>query len=243
MPALIALLFRWTIPESGRYTCDIKRDSWRALVDTVHGTTGWLSRSHSDSDRHAKTDVELGEVEGGDCNGDPAVATDRRDFGVNQTHQHEAEVSADLSGMATKSSVPSRRDSTAEHLDRRQDSVQANHLPVTDGHQTIVQPAAAPTVEHRKSADLLQSSAAAPDHVPGLDDEDFVWTQWSWAEWNKYFLTEGNWRHLFGVSACWFFLDVGILAIRPLSRLTFLFSMCFMDLVCHEPLSLCISIH
>jgi PHS family inorganic phosphate transporter-like MFS transporter len=34
IPALIAILFRWTIPESGRYTYDVKQDARTALKDT-----------------------------------------------------------------------------------------------------------------------------------------------------------------------------------------------------------------
>jgi PHS family inorganic phosphate transporter-like MFS transporter len=34
VPALIAILFRWTIPESGRYTYDVKQDARTALKDT-----------------------------------------------------------------------------------------------------------------------------------------------------------------------------------------------------------------
>lgn len=34
VPALIAIIFRWTIPESGRYTYDVKQDARTALKDT-----------------------------------------------------------------------------------------------------------------------------------------------------------------------------------------------------------------
>jgi len=34
VPALVAILFRWTIPESGRYTYDVKQDARTALKDT-----------------------------------------------------------------------------------------------------------------------------------------------------------------------------------------------------------------
>jgi hypothetical protein len=34
VPAMIAILFRWTIPESGRYTYDVKQDARTALKDT-----------------------------------------------------------------------------------------------------------------------------------------------------------------------------------------------------------------
>ena len=34
VPAIVAILFRWTIPESGRYTYDVRQDGPRALSDT-----------------------------------------------------------------------------------------------------------------------------------------------------------------------------------------------------------------
>lgn len=34
VPALMAIIFRWTIPESGRYTYDVKQDARTALKDT-----------------------------------------------------------------------------------------------------------------------------------------------------------------------------------------------------------------
>ena len=34
VPALVAIIFRWTIPESGRYTYDVEQDARTALKDT-----------------------------------------------------------------------------------------------------------------------------------------------------------------------------------------------------------------
>lgn len=65
IPALVAILFRLTIPESGRYTLDVQNESKRALEET-RGHYGIVS------------EVELGEVDAMD------------DVDVNSVHGSEA---------------------------------------------------------------------------------------------------------------------------------------------------------
>lgn len=69
IPALIALIFRWTIPESPRYTWDIKRNSVKAVWDTAEGTTGLFSGwSRRGNERDYDGDGEVAQGTGIDGN-------------------------------------------------------------------------------------------------------------------------------------------------------------------------------
>ncbi|KAK3648358.1 hypothetical protein LTR56_007475 [Elasticomyces elasticus] len=53
VPAVLAILFRLTIPESGRYTYDVQKDGPRALQDTLdvfHSASGWASHQRLPED-------------------------------------------------------------------------------------------------------------------------------------------------------------------------------------------------
>lgn len=62
VPASLALIFRWTIPESARYICDTKQDSAKALWDTEAGTralfAGWAHGGFDDMNNFKVEDVE-----------------------------------------------------------------------------------------------------------------------------------------------------------------------------------------
>ena len=187
VPALVALLFRWTIPESGRYTCDIKRDSWKAFVDTVDGTTGWLSRSQSSSGQQGGKGFELEDVEAGPTNSledmdiNAAGYPDRRDFGDLQTHGHQSVY--DSTNRTIASTASGSREETSG-LPRVQEDLAKPHSAST-GNQlsTTANPPPAHVVDLQNPATIETSRRPESDRVPGLDDEEFTWTQWSKFEW------------------------------------------------------------
>jgi hypothetical protein len=201
IPAVLALIFRCnetcllpqkyvltgfeptgTIPESPRYTCDIKQDAAKALLDTANGTTnlfsGW-SRAGFDDDE----------------------SLDGRTIGSRSPHHsddcvelREATVERDFASSPPVASPPPGLigiDGNHINIRRASEALDLAHPSQSQQHQARI-----------KEQDI---------HIDSLDDDTRQWSQFSSKNWNDYFHDGpeqgGNWRNIFGVAVCWGFLD------------------------------------
>ncbi len=182
IPALLALIFRWTIPESPRYTYDIKQDSIRAAWDTATGTTGlfagWSRSGFDDDDEEHAHVIEDGESDGVEMESLPRA----RDF----------------AGASTGASGGS------EQNNNRANTLNDGTNGATDARSTDSNAHGQPVVSALERSNEL-------DYVVGLDDPHRKWTQFKRKDWSEYFHDgangQGNWRNVFGVSVCWAALD------------------------------------
>ena len=144
VPALIAILFRWTIPESGRYTYDVKQDARTALKDT---------RKVYEQQAAMQSD-----------------ATEFDEFALEQGGPNFQLGQPALPQFPGTTSMPNAS---------------------FDG--------------------FGRSSIASDDNdmwaIPDPDDDDDEYNQFSYDELHTYFIKEGNWRYLVGMSTAWLLLD------------------------------------
>lgn len=219
VPALIALIFRWTIPESGRYTCDIKRDSWKALVDTADGTTGFFSRWSSTEDL-SQAEHDQQKLDGVEADAVDTVNRDDVEMRDYSGHIDFARPWQDLS-RGQGANVPDHDHHQGAPPSQTQEAVKSGPGPVQQTSSSLnaavneqaraTMAVSSPNTARAHDTSLRHAdSVSAVQHnvVPGLDDDIRAWTQFSGEERRKYFYDGGNWRYLFGASACWFFLDV-----------------------------------
>ena len=152
VPALIAILFRWTIPESGRYTYDVKQDARTALKDT---------RKVYEQQAAMQSD-----------------ATEFDEFALEQGGPNFQLGQPALPQFPGTTSMPNAS---------------------FDG--------------------FGRSSIASDDNdmwaIPDPDDDDDEYNQFSYDELHTYFIKEGNWRYLVGMSTAWLLLDFAFVSTSP----------------------------
>ena len=161
VPALIAIIFRWTIPESGRYTYDVKQDARTALKDT---RKVYEQQIGMESEGTELSDLTL-------------------EAGMPQPHSNHHDPNF-MPQLTATTSVP----------DVSFDGFGRSSMGSNDSNMWEI-----PSPE---------------------DDDDGDYNQFSYTELHTYFIKEGNWRSLVGISLAWLLLDFAFVSPpMPLSPL------------------------
>ncbi|KAK0270737.1 hypothetical protein LTR35_014019 [Friedmanniomyces endolithicus] len=209
IPAALAILFRITIPESGRYTYDVKKDGPRALHDKI----GVFQPASGRSSHHRLPQFGV-ELQGypqqrTSVDGDAqSVAPDGIPRSVHPSANGEwQQVDLDsANGDEVVQPQPSLNE-PADHLEtlyhKRQRSTKLTahpNIPYRSHHTpTTLQVLEFPdALSDDSSADLNQLQDRRMSMVKNQFEQPLL---------REYFWEKGNWRYLAGTSITWFLLD------------------------------------
>ena len=224
IPALFALFFRFTIPESGRYTCDIKRDAAQAVHDTKTGLERFFpGRSTRSSTRRSRNQIEAPEprqVEAGLTEDRGYDGVEMTDFGGHHTdRQDRLEAMLPQPNQGDHIAPGGRPDEIEQESEPWPEAIVVydppdSRSPVVNGHPALPSDHLGDhRVDHHVDHRLAEEEEKGEeDSIDDLDEEEVAWSQFSSDELLKYFWDFGNWRYLFGACTCWFFLDVSLFA-------------------------------
>ncbi|KAL2429284.1 Repressible high-affinity phosphate permease [Exophiala dermatitidis] len=201
VPGVVALLFRFAIPETPRFLVDIEDDPIKAEFDATQ-----LFGEESLTTPLTELEAGMGGV------GDGAAAS--------------AWSTADDDNILDESHSPTSKSSLDIPFHRKQSSWATSVMPISP--RTASTAASAAAVQQRSKQDSISaatvsgggagaigsplnntftSSNANPPSLPST-----TWTLTK-GDIKQYFWTEGNWRTLVATSVCWLLLDFGFYGI------------------------------
>ncbi|KAK6420652.1 hypothetical protein LTR81_006388 [Elasticomyces elasticus] len=205
VPAVLAILFRLTIPESGRYTYDVQKDGPRALQDTLdvfHSASGRTSHQRLPEDGTEMQEIPS-QVPRLSADSQANIEHTGQDDRSRSPRSHAAADPADTRTEHWQhiSLGPVADDDEPEDHTHRSGSVTHGNAG-TD--PTAVRPPmhpydAADDISEDESEDLNQLQ----DRRMSMSKDHF-----QRSELMEYFWHEGNWRYLAGTSMTWFLLDI-----------------------------------
>ncbi|KAI9688688.1 MAG: hypothetical protein M1822_001045 [Bathelium mastoideum] len=209
VPALIALIFRFTIPESGRFTYDVS-GKWKA--QQALDDTRWV---------YDQPPTSMSRPKDPDLEGLPRCSESHLE---GSSAQNEIPYNSASSNIALKKS-----DATIKN----EDEVCPNSLPLTNPKSPMRSRISSPVINGSRTAEgekvteqarethpSGQSYTKGNDHelnqwrqgddgdassTPGSDAPS--WNQFSRSELKDFFIAKGKWRQLVGTSVCWCLLN------------------------------------
>ncbi|KAH9827813.1 phosphate transporter protein [Teratosphaeria destructans] len=189
VPAVVAILFRFLLPETARYTYGVKKKARRARADTHRGLRSIrddlfvAARQWAPWRRSPPTDAI---VEFAMSDVEPRVQAEEGTFQSPASQRHQ-ETPRDPSEDCEN---PQRAGQTHHALD---DSQTRTHTSPTLTVLSCIDP----------DGYSLPDSAAGGQHISGMTPR----SQFNLDELSAFFVQGGNWRRLAGMSICWFLLD------------------------------------
>jgi MFS transporter, PHS family, inorganic phosphate transporter len=177
-PALIAIVFRLTIPESPRFTLDVDHDGQRALKDTEEYYEGHNMTLRSGYDKDSVAGMSEQSNAMGTNNSPQAPLLPNTSVPVpnsdDDAYEHEEEEGEEEEGRGGEEEEEERGGGEEEEEGGGEEEEEEE--------------------EEESDAASIQSSS---DKLNAFSKANLY----------DYFITQGSWRFLVGTSTCWFVLD------------------------------------